>query len=124
MANELTVTATLTYTPSAANQVKISPPAFSKTITMTGDDHAQGTQQIGISTAEALAKNDIGTTGWLLVKNCDANNYIELGISGFTTGTGSVKLKAGEFALYRTSSAPFALANTASVTVQYWLFED
>jgi hypothetical protein len=56
----------------------------------------------------------------------DATNYVS--IRPATGAANAVELKAGEFSgpfrLARTATAPFAIANTASVSLEYWIFED
>lgn len=67
----------------------------------------------------------IGTCGWALFKNLDATNYVEVGVQSGGTFYPTVKLKAGEVALFRlASNAPYGLANTGSVSVEYTILED
>lgn len=95
------------------------------TFTVSGTDVVKGTQSIGFAASEAIGKGEITTPGYLFIKNTDATNYVELEKATFTTGTGTVKLKAGEIACFRFSgTAPHALANTAAVVINYLLIED
>jgi hypothetical protein len=124
MANELSLQVSLTYTPSAANQVKIDPPTFTKTVDMTGPDHVQGTQ-VFADADEALVINDIGTAGYCLIKNLDSTNEVTIG--GSDTGADNdnlpFKLKAGEFCLFR-ANGTITCRSASGATVQYWVFED
>lgn len=95
------------------------------TATMTGTDWTVGTQSIGFASSEAIGKGEITTPGFMVVKNVDATNYLEIERTSFTSGNGTIKLKPGEAALFRFSaSAPHALANTAAVVIQFLLLED
>lgn len=127
MANELNMTVTLTYTPtdSAGEQVKVAPPAFSNTVTMTGDDHTQGTQTIAAAEEAVLISADIGTTGYVLIKNTGSANAVEIGGVQVSAPQDAMplSLKAGEFCLFRASEAIYAFSTTGT-TVQYWIFED
>ncbi len=94
-----------------------------KTITITGDTPVSVVQSIGTSD-ETLALGEIATLGWLIAKNLDATNYLQL---GHTSGTYSIKLKAGEFCSFRVGSgmtAIHALANTGACLLQYLLLPD
>lgn len=94
------------------------------TFTMSGTNYVKGTQSIG-TTAELLGKGEIGTPGFLIVKNLDATNYVEFEKATFSTTAGTVKLKAGESACFRVASSTiYACANTAACVVSYLLIED
>lgn len=94
------------------------------TIAMTGADFFHGSQNIGTS-AENLAKGDIGTPGYILVHNLDATNYVEIGHDETGTFVADVKLKKGEWAFFRCAQAtPQARANTGACNIEYVLFED
>ena len=89
MANELNMTVTLTYTPtdSAGEIVKVSPPAFSKTVTMSSNVYTTGTQDIGTS-EEFIGDATNGldgifgastALGYMLIKNVDDTNFVDIG---------------------------------------------
>lgn len=90
-------------------------------VDVTGDAFTHEVQSVG-TTEEALAQGaDLGTPGYILIKNLDATNYVEV---GSTTGVYDIKLLAGEIALYRHNSATiYAKANTAACLVEYALIE-
>jgi hypothetical protein len=124
MANELEMTVTLKYTPTATNQVAIEPDKFTKTVSMSGGDHLSGTQNVGTSW-EVLTLGEIGTRGFCFVKNLDATNYVELNSDDAPTNA-TIRLEAGEFTLFRAGQVNTNLrgrANTAAVNVQFWYFE-
>ena len=117
MANELKLLVSLRFSKGGA-KVNISD---NDSITVTGDAFEDAVQEVG-TTEEALAQGaDVGTPGYLFVKNLDATNYVEI---GSTTGVYDIKLLAGEFAIYRHNSATiYAKANTAACLVHYCLIE-
>lgn len=119
MADEITVRVGLSFSKSGDSETW-NPPTF--TVDMAGLDSAKLTQTIGTS-EEALNIGDITTAGYILIENTDATNYVEI-----RAGSGAadvVKIKAGEFALFRlASSTPYAIADTASCVVKYLLLED
>ncbi len=58
----------------------------------------------------------------MLIVNLDSTNYVEI---GSTTGVYDIKIKAGEFALYRHNSATvYGKATAAPCNVEYCLIED
>lgn len=78
-------------------------------------------QNVGI-TEEALLLGDGGSIGYVLLKNLDSTNFVEI-----RTGTGAtkfVKLLAGEIALFRFGSgvtAPYVIADTAACDLEITL---
>jgi hypothetical protein len=84
---------------------------------------AQGIQAVGTS-AENIDGGDVGTPGYLLLKNLDSANYVEVGIDN-TGFVAMAKLAAGEEAcLPVADSTTIQLkANTASCKVAYLLME-
>ena len=124
MANEIQIRASLKYTPAAANQQGFDTGLLSKLLDITGVDVQAGTQVIGTTEEEITVASDLGTPGYMLIINVDPTNFVQLGPA---TTVYMVALKAGEFALFRLdagASSLFAKADTANVTVQYWLLED
>jgi hypothetical protein len=119
MANEITMSGSLDF---SKNDVVDSLSFSGLQIDVTGVKIARQVQEVAI-TEEALNLGDIGTPGYILVRNMDDTNYME-----FMAGTGeteTVKLKAGEWALFRfTSADPFVIADTAVVNIEYLLIED
>ncbi len=65
-----------------------------------------------------------GTLGYAIFQNLDAANFVELRVS--TGSTKFAKLKAGEFMVFRFGSgvtAPYIIADTATVLVRYRIYE-
>lgn len=119
MADELTVAASLAFSKSSRN---VSITIGGTTFDVAGDKYSKIIQAIGTS-EEALALGDVGTPGWVLVKNLDATNYVSLRPA---TGVADmIKMKPGEFALFRLAgAAPFAIADTTSCDIEIVIIDD
>ena len=71
----------------------------------------------------ALALGAVGTPGWCMIFNLDTVNYVT--ILNAASGNACIKIRAGEFALFRCgSAAPAVLANTGAVTIQYIVMDN
>lgn len=121
MANELTITLTASFL--KGNMAAAASRAVSaKTITVTGNTCIQNIQTIGTA-EEAILLGDVATPGYMFVKNMDGTNFVT--IRAATGGANCVKLKAGEVALFRhAGTAPFAIADTGNVNIEYLLISD
>ncbi len=118
MADEIRINAGINYKNLAVKAAKI----FTATLDITGESYIMGTQQIGTSEEVILQGGDLGTPGYIIIRNVDLTNYVELGI---TTGVYSIKLKAEEVALFRVNGATlYANADTAACFVEYFWLED
>ena len=126
MANELSLVFQITYTPTVANIASVSPGQKTDTVSMTGSRIVTGLQRIGTS-EEAIDFGDVVNGGYLLMRNIDPTNFVELNQDSTWTKA-TVRLKATEYCLFRvgggSTNALRAKADTATVTVQYWLMED
>ena len=120
MANELTLSASLKFAKSSIDVL------FSKSgiqLDVTGDDYAKMTQGVGI-TEEALDLGHIGTPGYCIMVNNDATNFVEI-----RPGTGVadlITIPPGGIAIFKFSAevtAPFVIADTAAVQIEYLLVE-
>ena len=93
------------------------------TIDMTGNSFSSGVQSIPNSGGEALVEADeLGTAGYVFVKNLDSTNYVTLGSHASSNHT--IKLKAGESTIFRAAGTVYGLANTAACNVEYIIIED
>ena len=122
MANELSITAALTYVNAAFSipTRTFAPGAINRDV--AGSALVENVQIVGTS-AEALIIGDVVTPGYMICKNLDATNYVT--IRNGSTGADLVKLKAGDIAVFRLATAtPFAIANTASCKLLYLVVED
>ncbi|HAX91569.1 MAG TPA: hypothetical protein DCY07_05085, partial [Rhodospirillaceae bacterium] len=115
----LSAVITLTYNKSG---VTFSETVLVDTFDLTGAGVAAGVLSAATSAA-AIPLGGVTTPGgFLLVKNLDATNYIEIGFdsSGFVA---IAKLKAGQAALIPLKNAPWIQANTAACLCQYRIFD-
>lgn len=116
MANEISVTGSISLSNTNIEITK----SFSDLVTQTTERYHASVQTIG-TTEEALTIGDISTIGYGIFHNADTTNFIELGL----TGSYTVKLKAGEWAIFRLdSNAPYAKADTAACKLEYILLEE
>ena len=90
-------------------------------VDITGDAFTHEVQEVGTVEEELPQGADLGTPGYCFIKNLDDTNYVEVGL----TGSYTIKLKAGECALFRCAGASlYAKANTAACLVEYIIVED
>ena len=117
MSNELKIVTSLVFSKGGAQTVA----RYSDSVDVTGDAYTRGIQSIGTSEEQVVQGAELGTPGFVILKNLDDTNYIEV---GSTTGVYDIKLKAGEVALYRHNSATmYAKANTAACLLEYTIVE-
>lgn len=121
MSGELTVTITFKYEKSGTKVAE----TLSKTIDVSGTKILHQRQSIG-TTQEALNLGEsFATGGWVFGINRDPTNFVD-----FRSGTGATdfgRAKAGEPFAIRVSpdsTAPFAIADTAAVEIEFWMFSD
>lgn len=117
MASELSVSASINFSKSGITLVK----SHNITTDVAGDAFTYQVQSIG-TVEEAIEQGtDVGTPGYLMIKNTDSTNYVEI---GSTSGVYDIKISAGEIALYRHNSAIiYAKANTGACVIEYVLIE-
>lgn len=119
MANEISLSAKLSV---SKNSLEESLAFTGIQVTFTGTNWIHNVQSIA-TTETALQKGSVGTPGICIIKNLDSTNFVS--IRHTTGGSNCVKIKAGEAALVRFSnSAPYLIADTAAVRVEYLLLED
>ena len=83
-------------------------------ITMAGTNSISSVQNIGTAT-EVLVIGDVTTIGYLMVKNLDTTNYVELDLNTPVAGTAFCKLLPGEACIIPTrQTVIYAKANTAA----------
>ena len=84
-------------------------------ITLVGNAAISNIQTIG-TTTEALSIGDILTPSYLFVKNQDATNFIQIGLTtAVTAGNAMFKLLPGEWAFIPTRrTVIYALADTSA----------
>lgn len=116
MANEITISSTLRYSKSPTSASLTASSQFSQ----VGTKFESGIQTIG-TTEEALQKGDVGTIGYVAIRNTDATNYVEV---GSTTGVYSIKLLPGKGCVVPWNASTVLIkANTAACDVEYLIIE-
>jgi hypothetical protein len=116
MANELSLVASASQTKNGATYSA----SYTDTVDVSGNTPVANVQSIGTAD-ETLALGEISSLGWMIAKNLDATNFVEI---GHTSGTYSIKLKAGEFCSFRIGSGMTAIhakSDTAACLLQYLL---
>jgi hypothetical protein len=122
MADEITIKVYLSVSKTGVPAITQSP--GQKTITMTGTDLILATQSIGTS-AENINKGEITTPGMCIMHNLDATNFVEIGHDETGSFVADVKIKAGEWNLFRLNQAvPQGKADTGAVLLEYLMLED
>ena len=114
MASELSLVASASQTKNGATYSA----SYTKTVDVSGNTPVAAVQSIGTAD-ETLSLGEISSIGWFIAKNLDATNFIEI---GHTSGTYSIKLKAGEPCSFRVGSGMTAIhakADTAACLLQY-----
>lgn len=126
MASELTVNASLAFAKGnvASNALALSSNTH---YNVTGTRYEEGVFTVPTTAGgTAIPVGPMsGTLGWFFFKNNDATNYVEILVA--VSGAVVLKLKPGEIAMGRFAgavTAPAALANTATVQLQYLIVED
>ncbi len=116
MANEIQISATLRYA-KLATSASVGTSFFDD---QTGNKFMAGVQTIGTS-EEQLIKGDVGTVGYLAIRNLDPTNFVEI---GSVTAQYSLTLKPGKGAVTPWDHANvYVKANVASCDVDYLLIE-
>ncbi len=118
MANEIRVSGQLVYDDSEGSDefLQLAETLF----TITTKKYQKCKHNIGTS-EEAIKLGELTTLGWMLFKNLDSTNYVELRDA---TGAANdiVKVPPLGFAIFHFGSdvtAPFAIANTAACQCEY-----
>ena len=116
MANKLTFNFTTTLT-HAVGSASIN---VSETRTLTGTGFVSEEQEIGTGAWEAIDLTDIGTLGFLVIRNIDPTNYVEIATANDGTQIFG-KISAGRGLPVEVASGVtyYAKANTGSVKIVF-----
>lgn len=116
MANELTLTAALSF---SKGKVSVAMNLSGLQVTVSGSDYLHETMTVPTSIT-ALGLGSVATPGFIIIRNNDATNYVDVYDSA--AGNACVRIKPGEIAMFRFAvTTPAAKANTASVQIEYLL---
>jgi hypothetical protein len=126
MANELTLTSSITHTKAP----KISwRPSSNFTADQTGTGVNIATLSIGTSEEDVDFTTifpDLTTAGIVVIENLDATNYVEWGVKD-TTMKAIGRIEAGDFPVifrYKPAVVLRMQANTAACICTIWVYED
>ena len=99
--------------------------ALTQFLTVSGTEYILNVQSVSKDTKEDLAKGDITTIGYVIIKNEDTTNFCSFGDDADNP---SIEAKAGEvigpLRWSRSVANISALADTGAVRVRYLLIED
>ncbi|AMV34324.1 hypothetical protein VN12_19520 [Pirellula sp. SH-Sr6A] len=120
MADEITTTFSLTY---AKGESRLSIPGKQLQVDSASYPKISNTQTVG-TTHEALVLGDVTNCGAAYFVNTDPTNYVDIGVDVGGTFYGLIRLMPGDFAFAPrlATNAPYAKANTASVSLDYTIF--
>lgn len=119
MANEFVLNGSVAYDDSEGTEFALE--IVDKLASITTKKFVHHKQNVG-TTEEALDLGELTVAGGLAICiNRDSTNYVELR-SATGASNDVIKILAGEFAIFRWGSdvtAPYAIANTAAVQLEY-----
>ena len=88
-------------------------------VDVAGDSYVSAVQEIGTAEEVLVEPDALGTPGYVFVKNLDGSNYVEVGL----TGSYTIKLLAGQMAVFPAAAAIYAKANSAACNLDYIIIE-
>jgi hypothetical protein len=120
MADELTTNFSMSY---ERGESKLNIPSRQLKVDVSSNVKVGNTQTVGTS-HEALVLGDVSSCGAAYFLNLDATNYVDIGVDVSTAFHGLIRLMPGEFAFVPrlATNAPYARANTSSVSLEYIIF--
>ena len=118
MAGELNISISLTFSKSGSTINK----SYTDSIDVAGNSFQHSVQTLASGEETLTIHGDIGTVGYVFIKNLDATNFVSV---GRTTGVYTAKLLAGEANIFRLLSGTsiYVLPDTGSVDVEYIVIE-
>jgi hypothetical protein len=118
MANEIKASVSLNVKTALGARLDRS---ASKSIDMTGESILQTTQLCAASNATLdMTNTELGTPGYVFIRNMDSTNFCSIGL----TSSYTIKLKPGEFCLFRAAADLYAAFDTAAGYLEIIVFED
>lgn len=118
MANELTLTGSLAYEDAELADIVLAITAKKANVSTKKFIHAK--QSIGTS-EEAIGLGEVTSLGYAVFVNRDSTNYLEVRLASGASND-HIKVSPGLFAIFQFGSdvtAPYAIANTAAVQLEY-----
>ena len=120
MANELTISGSIKFAKGAKS---VSLAKSGVQLDVAGDNYIQKTQSIGTS-EEAIDLGDITIPGYAFFVNLDSTNFVSL--RDATGADDMIDIPPGGIALFKFhagATAPYAIADTAAVEIEYLIVE-
>ena len=71
------------------------------------------------TTAEALDISDISTVEFVIIKNLDDTNYVEVDANYSSSFSADIQIDAGKVAMFKPSGTVQAKANSSACLVEY-----
>jgi len=71
------------------------------------------------TSAEALDISDISTVEFIIIKNTDGTNYVEIDSNYSSTFSADIQIDAGKTAMFKPSGVVQAKANSSACLVEY-----
>ncbi len=124
---EITVIASLAYSkPPASASLQTLFDTPTGVYNITGNNFVEAEFLVPTTAGgTAIPVPGLGTLGWACIKNNDTTNYVD--ILSAVSGTPMLRLYPGEcfpFRFHPGVTAPAAIANTASVNIQYLILQN
>ena len=93
---------------------------------LTGSPNSDSGLQTCTTSGTNFTLTNVTTAGYVGLRNTDSTNYIDIGYDDSGTLRDLIRLKAGEVCMFRLQPARTirGKANTASVIVEYMIFQD
>jgi len=118
MSAELLIAASIAFSKAGAAINKTFPSTY---FDVSGSAYIANSIAVGTSD-ETLALGDVGSIGWVYMRNLDGTNFITSGADGTLY---NIKMKAGEPFVGRWNGAAVHVkANTASCNMEYVIIAD
>lgn len=120
MANELVLSFSMEYLDSNDVAMSYAIDALRRSVSATRPIHY--VQNVGFASEEALTLGESATYGYMIVRNLDATNFVQLRVA--TGGAAFCKLTPGDFCvvpLGTGAQAPYAIADTAACNLEVFI---
>ena len=117
MANEIAASCALSATKNSASVSATATISGTSSTTMSGDQMIANVQIIGTA-AEAITVGDVSTIGYVMFKNMDSTNFVQLALDSGVSTQIFAKLLPGDFTIIKAATATmYAKADTANVNL-------
>ena len=119
MSNELKIGVTMSFKKSGAEIAK----AKNISVDVTGDSYTAGVQEIGTANEEVVQGGEVGTPGYVYLRNLHASASIQVGPTNTTEYL--VKLLAGQFCIFplETTATGIWAKASAAANLEFIIFE-